>query len=140
MIRLHIEGESNLEIAQQLNCSEQIVSNILNCAEAKKLISDAIAHNINTIVEVQDSIQLHAPVALGKLIEDVEKGVGRTRQNAAITLLEMAGHSAVKRVAFERADPRLSRLKELTPEQIREHLINVAAGKDDTGPDGNLLN
>jgi hypothetical protein len=95
IIKLHMEGASNLDIALKMDYTPQQVSNILNSQQAQSLI-DAINHEtVDTMGEVISMAQTHAPWLMDELIKEaVSSPDAKIRFQAKIAALGIAGHNA----------------------------------------------
>lgn len=129
--RLLLLGFKNVEIAERLNISPQMVSNTRNSPIIQdKLALMRKARDID-IIDVSKSIKEFAPVAL-KLLKDVvsgeDEGIGASlalRVKTGESFLDRAGHGAINKVQ--------AAVAYLTKEDIDE-MKEKAFGKKEPAP------
>lgn len=154
MIRYHWAGLSHDEIARKLNYSAQQVRNIINSDEVQEIIAQLREAALDSIDEVQQDLQLVAPLALQKKIELLDSPDQRVANRASTDLLYMAGHMPIKRYQLEKPSEVSRKYEGMTDEQIAQHLVlSLTQGEalvqssggenssnDNSGPDGKPLN
>lgn len=136
MIRLHWAGESNIDIGAKIGYTEQQVSNIINSPEAKAILAELSANALDSMDEVAQELQLVAPIALKRKIDMLYCGDDRVADKAATDLLHMAGHAPTKRVQVTGQSVVEKEFEGLSPEEIRQKILNEVDGN---GPDGRPL-
>jgi hypothetical protein len=138
MIRMHMNGDGNQEIADATGYTAQQVCNILGSTKAREIIDAINADSIDTAAQVQSQAQACAPLVMEKLLEDaLTSPDARVRLNAKIAWLGIAGHSA-NRITVDRGKTVSNDLTSKTDEQIRQEILG-SVPKPGVGPDGNLL-
>ena len=147
IVRLHWQGYTNRDIAQFLSCSESYVSQIVNCDEAQVMLKELREHSISSYDEVQDEIQLMAPHAAREKIRLMLEANNESVRNVACSdILNMAGHSPVKRLLVERGHGSdvEKKIADMTPEELRRELFKgfpeQDVPSDKRGPNGELPN
>ena len=137
-IRLYWQGYTAGEIATFIGASEQHVRLIINSDEGQSMLAALKNHTINSMDEIQDEMQLAAPLAAREKIRlALEAQDERVRNIACTDILAIAGHSPVKRVSVERTDKVGEDVENLTEDQIRERIL---ADLTEPAPKGTLLN
>ena len=138
MIRMHMNGDSNQEIADATGYTSIQVGNIINCAKAREIIDAINADSIDTAAQVQSQAQACAPLVMEKLLEDaLTSPDARVRLNAKIAWLGIAGHSA-NRITVDRGKTVADDVASKTDEHLRQEILGNLP-KPGVGPDGNLL-
>lgn len=100
IVRLHVQGYSNVQIAEFLGVTPQTVSNTLNSRIAHDQIQNLNEGIDDTVKEVAAHIQDIAPRAvqiLEEMMED-ESVAGSTRARIADRILDRAGHMPTQKV------------------------------------------
>lgn len=121
-------GWSNIEIAQTVRCSEQLVSMVLASDEGQAILEELGRRTLDTVLDVQAEAQAFAPDALHELVGLMYNGKDeRVRKTACTDILALAGHQPVKRIAIERPDPVVDKYRDQTEDQIRKQLIQELA-------------
>jgi predicted transcriptional regulator len=141
VVRLTWQGYSQQEIAEFLGVSSGHVSQVLGCDEAQAMLKQLTQHAISSMDEVQDEVQLVAPLVMREKIRlALDAQDERVRNIACTDILAIAGHTPVKKLQIERNDPRQDELERKTPEELRAGLRSLIGLKDEKGADGKLLN
>lgn len=145
IIRLAWQGHTNFEIASHLGCTEQHVSNIINCDEGQALLAELKNHSISSMTEVQDELQLVTPLILREKIRlALESSDEKVRSTSCSDLLAIAGHTPVRKLEIHREVPDTADLSGKTNEELRSHLLKELGiedkDKEEKPPKGTLLN
>jgi hypothetical protein len=107
VLRLVSVGMSNVDIAEQLSCSAQAVSNIRNSPVSKEHLEKLSGARDADTVDINDRINELAPRAL-ELLENIINGTGEgekasisLRAKEANALLDRAGFSPVRKLSSQ---------------------------------------
>jgi len=145
-VYLYVRGYTFTEIAGLLNYSVQWVQEIIDSAQGQEMLKRVEEHTFDSMLEVQDEVQLVAPEALQRKIQFALSSPDENLANKACSeLLAIAGHTPVKRVSVEQADPIHKKYEGRSEEDIRAAIEAGLLGETPLegpkrGPDGGLLN
>lgn len=140
IVRLCWQGYTHAEIANFLGMSNAHVTLVLACDESQAMLAELRRHSINSMDEVQDEMQLVAPLAAREKIRlALEANDERVRNIACSDILAIAGHSPVKRVSVERGDVEKEDISMLSEDEIRSRILADIVGPQ-AAPKGTLLN
>lgn len=151
---------SQHDLAQAFGLTDAWCSQILASAEAKALMSQLGESNVDTVLSVQAQFQAIAPQAAKELGEMALDRSGLVPQaikaRALSTVLQMAGHTPVRKVELSHRPPTDNEWQRLSDLQVRERLLKIVATSSpsqsqgdptqgdptdpDKGPDGSLIN
>ena len=98
IMRLAVLGWKSTEIAQQLGCTPETVSNTLGSELVKRQLEVMRGARDSDTIDVLEEIKRLAPTALETIkgvMEDINSGA-RTRLTAAIDIMDRAGYAAPK--------------------------------------------
>jgi hypothetical protein len=136
MVTLHLQGDSNTDIATKLGYTPQQVSNILNSPDVVEILATLRDETINTMSQVQAEAQMYAPEILRRKIDYALHGSDDRVRNAAQTeILNIAGHVPVRHITVENKNQVLEKYKDKTDDELR----SIVGGSNGIGPDGRLL-
>jgi len=149
VLYLHWKGFTNKEIADITNFSEGHVSNIITGPNAGEVLDALRAGVYDSMRSVDQELQMVAPALI---TEKINLALGsadeKVRSTNCMELLQMAGHTPVRRI--QRIDAHSEGHEEfgaLTEDEIKADLLQKAASAGpsvprdpDKGPDGNPLN
>lgn len=131
---------SQADLATRFGITQAWASQILTSPESREIIEQLKNRSLDTIMDVQAQLQAIAPVALQERIK-IAMDAGTPiaiRDRSLQSILEMAGHSPVKRVQLQRGDPVAERIAAMSDAEIQDDLLKVVGAN--TGPDGRLIN
>lgn len=144
IIRLYWSGLDNqAEIAKQLQCSENLVGNVLRSDHAKEILKQLDDHTFDNMLEIITAAQAVSREMFDEKVRlALHSNDEKIRTRNTAELLAIAGHTPVHRVSIERPDPILETYKNRTPEQLRAALLALKDGSPapENGPDGKPLN
>jgi len=141
VIALHLRGVTNVEIAAQLDYTHIRVSQILNDPLALEVIEQMRERIvINTEEEVMNKLQMIAPELIDKKISlALTSKDERVATINSAELLQMAGHTPVKRIHVQRNDELERKYDKMTDDDIVKQIESGLFGEA-KGPDDKLLN
>ncbi len=106
--RLLVTGMKHVDIAEMLGVTPAMVSYTANSPVVKRQLENLRAARDIDAVEVANRIQALAPVALDVLEDLMEASADETRRKIAESMLDRAGHGAVRNVRLESLSMHLS--------------------------------
>jgi len=131
ILRLHFQGWTADEIGQELDCSAQTVYRIVGLPESLEILEMFQKKTVDTILDISGDLQAVAPAVFEEKLKLALKAKDERVRNIACTdILNMAGHSPIKRVQVEQVDPVEDKYKGKSAEQIRKLL--AGEGDDPT--------
>lgn len=131
VMQLHWAGWGNIEVAALTGYSPEHITNIIHSAEGEEIISRLKNHTMDTMADVADQIQAIAPAALDQKIKlALDSPDEKLRSVNCHQLLEMAGHSGIRRVQVERRPAGAENYDGLSEAELRTK-INKDLGIED---------
>lgn len=122
-------GATNKDIAHALGMHEISIGNILRSPTILEFIEDLKTKSIETMSQVAEMAQLAAPAVMEEKIRlALSARDERVRNTAAKDILEIAGHSPVKRVVVEKEAPSESTYHNKTEDELRAELLSIVGG------------
>lgn len=132
--RMHAAGLKNVDIAEALNVSEQIVSITLNDPRAATFIKQAVEAMAQNIVDLNTQLKAYSREALEEIVEQMRNSHSdRVRQVAAFGILDRAGYTPVQRHTVQAAPELPKELAERVAEthiELREIITKTRYGPD----------
>jgi len=107
--RLLVMGMKHVDIAHELGVTPAMVSYTANSPVVIREIENMRAARDLDAIDVAKRIQEIAPAALNMLEDLMEKGADETRRKIAESILDRAGHGAVKNVNVYNSRTHLSK-------------------------------
>ena len=142
-VRMHVEGQTNVEIAAQLDYSPAQIANILSSPQAQSLIAAMLEETVDTMGQVRSILQAHAPLLVEELIKEaVASPDARIRHYAKVAALGMAGHVKSQNVVIDGRTAH-KEYEGKSEDEIRRMIYDNHAPANvpssDRGPDGKPL-
>jgi hypothetical protein len=136
MIRLHWQGESNIDIAMKTGYTPQQVSNVL-CSEAAQTVINGLQSEVlDTMAQVQTDAQFMAPKFFDNIVKIAESATDeRVRLHANLAGIGIAGHVPVRRIQVQGDTANTKKYEDMSEEEIRQDISGELA----KGPDGSTL-
>lgn len=114
------------EISTRLGCHPVTVGQVVNSEPGKEFIAELRGRSVDTAVDVQAFMQAIAPIAQDTLLELCVSGKNeQVRANSAKAILEMAGHTPIKRLEVTKTDETIKEYAGMDPEDIRKELEDL---------------
>jgi hypothetical protein len=125
MCLLSWNGYPNTKIALVMGLGEGAVSASLNSPTALEIFSQLKSGAIDSMLSVQTMAQAIAPLVMEQKMTLALGARSETVRNVACSdILEMAGHSPIKRLSIERPDPTADRHLGKTERELREEILS----------------
>jgi len=135
---LSARGMSPDQIARGIGVSEYRVNRVVRSEQGREILERIHNKTIDTFGEVQAAVQAIAPVILyEKVATALNPEVDpRVRNQAQTEILHMAGHSPVKRMALEVADPVADKYRGLSETDLRAAALSEIYEDDSDTAEG----